>query len=126
MSESSSLQLAKACAQAACDTKASDIAIYDLRGCSSLTDFAVICTASSVPHLRAVLREVDDKVGERLGVYPVHAERTPVALWAVLDYIDVMVHIMSEEIREFYNMEDLWKDGCPVAWTPDETAPSAS
>lgn len=116
----SSQQLAMACAQAAYDTKASGIEIYDLRGCSSLTDFAVICTATSVPHLRAVLREVDEKVGERLGVYPVHAERTPVALWSVLDYIDVMVHIMSEEIRGFYKMEELWKDGKRLEWTPDE------
>lgn len=104
-----SLELAKACAQAADDAKASNIAIYDLRGSSSLTEYAVVCTATSVPHLRAVLRDVGKDVAENLGVQPVYAERTPQALWSVLDYIDVMVHVMAEEVREFYRLEDFWQ-----------------
>lgn len=103
-----SLELAKACAQAAEDAKATNVAIYDLRSTSSLTEYAVVCTATSVPHLRAVLRDVGKDVEEKLGVQPVYAERTPQALWSVLDYIDVMVHVMAEEIREFYKLEDFW------------------
>ena len=52
-----SKELAFACAKAADDAKATAIAVYDLRGTSSITDFAIVCTATSVPHLRAVLRE---------------------------------------------------------------------
>ena len=105
-----SLDLAKACAQAADDAKATDIAIYDLRNTSSLTEYAVVCTATSVPHLRAVLRDVGKEVAEQHGVEPVYAERTPQALWSVLDYIDVMVHVMAEEVRSFYNLEGLWQE----------------
>ena len=105
-----SLELAQACAQAADDAKASNIAIYDLRSTSSLTEYAVVCTATSVPHLRAVLRDVGKDVEEKLGVLPVYAERTPQALWSVLDYIDVMVHIMADEVRSFYNLEELWHE----------------
>lgn len=104
-----SLELAKACAAAADDAKATQIAIYDLRSSSSLTEFAVVCTATSVPHLRAVLRDVAKDVEEQHGVQPVYAERTPQALWSVLDYIDVMVHVMAEEVREFYRLEDFWQ-----------------
>lgn len=104
-----SKDLAIACAKAADGAKATDIAIYDLRGTSSITDFAVVCTATSVPHLRAVLRDVDKEVGEQYGIEPVYAERTPNALWSVLDYIDVMIHVMAGEVREFYALEEFWK-----------------
>ncbi len=104
----SASQLAQVCAAAARHAKATDVAVYDLRGSSTITDFAVVCTATSVPHLRAVIRDVDRLVAERCGASPVYAERTPQALWSVLDYIDVMVHVMAAEVRDFYRIEDFW------------------
>ncbi len=103
------LELAQACVRAAEDAKATNIALYDLRGTSSITDYAIVCTATSTPHLRAVLRDVDKDVNEQHGVEPVYAERTPNALWSVLDYIDVMVHVMTAEVRDFYGLEAIWK-----------------
>ncbi len=103
------LELAYACIRAAEDAKATDIALYDLRGTSSITDYAIVCTATSTPHLRAVLRDVDKEVSEQHGVEPVYAERTPNALWCVLDYIDVMLHVMTAEVRDFYGLEAIWK-----------------
>lgn len=111
-----SQELAIACAKAADNAKASNIAVYDLRGSSNLTDFAVVCTATSVPHLRAVLRDVDKDVAEQYQLLPTYAERTPNALWSVLDYIDVMVHVMAGEVREFYNLEQFWKEENKVGW----------
>lgn len=111
-----SKELAIACARAADDAKATDIAVYDLRGLSSVTDFAVICTATSVPHLRAVLRDVDKEIGEQYEIEPVYAERTPTALWSVLDYVDVMIHVMADEMREFYGLEKLWKVENRIDW----------
>lgn len=105
-----SLQLAQACADAARDAKAADVALFDLRNSSSITDFAVVCTASSIPHLRAVIRDIDRLVSERCGASPVYAERSPQSLWSVLDYIDVMVHVMAAEVREFYRLENLWEN----------------
>lgn len=111
-----SQELAIACAKAADNAKASNIAVYDLRDSSNLTDFAVVCTATSVPHLRAVLRDVDKDVAEQYELLPTYAERTPNALWSVLDYIDVMVHVMAGEVREFYNLEQFWKEENKVEW----------
>ncbi|MCC8020961.1 MAG: ribosome silencing factor [Akkermansiaceae bacterium] len=113
-----SRQLAQAIAQAAYDSKASDIAIFDLRGSSSVTEYAVLCTATSIPHLRALLREVEGKVENAVQAAPVYAERTSAALWAVLDYVDVMVHIMSGELRNHYRLEELWEKGSRIEWAP--------
>ncbi len=104
-----SQELAMACARAADDAKATDIALYDLRGTSSITDYAIVCTATSVPHLRAVLHKVDKDIAEQHDANPVYAERTPNALWSVLDYIDVMLHVMTAEVRDFYGLEKIWK-----------------
>ena len=113
-----SKELAFACAKAADDAKATAIAVYDLRGTSSITDFAIVCTATSTPHLRAVLGGIDKEVWEKYQISPVYAERTPNALWSVLDYIDVMVHIMAGEVREFYGLEKFWKEENRIDWQP--------
>ena len=113
-----SKELAFACAAAADEMKASNIAVYDLRGTSSITDFAIVCTATSTPHLRAVLNGVDKEVWEKYEISPVYAERTPNALWSVLDYIDVMVHIMADEVRDFYGLEKFWKEENRIDWQP--------
>ncbi len=110
------LELAKACARAADDAKAENICVYDLRGMSSLTDFMVVCTGLSVPHLRAVIRDMEENVEKNTGALPTYTEDTPVALWSVMDYIDVMVHIMGAETREFYGMDTLWKSAPVVEW----------
>lgn len=114
-----SQELAIACAKAADTAKATDIAIYDLRGTSSITDFAIVCTATSAPHLKAILSNVDKEMNEQHGIDPVYAERTPNALWSVLDYIDVMLHVMADEVREFYGLEHFWKPENRIDWNPE-------
>ncbi len=110
------LELAKACAKAADETKAEDIRVWDLRGLSNLTDYMVVCSGSSMPHLRAVLRDVRGLVEEWHGAKPVNAEGKADTRWVVLDYIDVMVHVMHDELREYYGLEDLWADAKEIDW----------
>lgn len=110
------LELAVACAKAADDLKAEHIRIWDMRGVSNLTDFMVVCTGTSMPQLRAILRDVAGKVEEEYGAKPVHTEGRADTRWVVLDYIDVMVHVMDTELREFYGLENLWKDAKEVEW----------
>lgn len=64
------MELARMCARAADDAKAENVRVYDLRGMSSLTDFMVVCTGLSVPHLRAVIRELEESVREKTGASP--------------------------------------------------------
>ncbi len=110
--------LALICAQGAYETKAEDIRVLDVRGLSSLTDFCVICTATSVPHLRAVLRDVEQYVHEHSDAKLKYKDANAQSLWGVLDYIDVMMHVMSAETREFYGLEKIWENAPEVSWEP--------
>ena len=110
------LALAIECAKAAEVIKAEDIRVLDLRGISTLTDFMVVCSGSSMPHLKAILREVNKGVASRTGDTPSHTEGKAVTRWVVLDYFDVMVHILHEEMREVYALEELWGDAKEVEW----------
>lgn len=69
-----------------------------------------------MPHLRAVLRDVAGTVQEQHGVRPVNTEGKADTRWVVLDFIDVMVHVMHEELREFYGLEELWSDAKEIVW----------
>jgi ribosome-associated protein len=109
-------ELARACARALDRAKAEQVRIYDLRGMSSLTDFMVVGTGLSIPHLRAVIRDVEKDVAEELGLNPVYVDDSPVSLWSVVDYIDVMVHVLGQENREFYGIDTLWKDAPILTW----------
>lgn len=109
-------ELAVACAKAADETKAENIRVWDMRGLSNLTDYMVVCSGTSMPQLRAILRDVAGKVEEEHGVKTAHAEGKADTRWVVLDYIDVMVHVMHQELRDYYGLEDLWKDAKEVEW----------
>ena len=104
------LELAMACAKAADEVKAENIRIWDMRKVSGLTDYMIVCSGSSMPQLRAILNEVSQRVEEEHGVKAIHREGKVDARWVVLDYIDVMVHVMHQELRDFYGLEELWKD----------------
>ena len=113
------LELAIECAKAAAEIQAEDVRILDLRGLSTLTDYMVVCSGSSMPHLKAILRDVNKGVAERTGDSPSHSEGKAVTRWVVLDYFDVMVHILHQEMRETYALEELWGDAKEVAWAPE-------
>jgi len=76
----------------------------------------IVCSGSSMPHLRAILRDIRGNVEEQHGNKPANAEGNADTRWVVLDYIDVMVHVMHEELRDFYGLEDLWADAKEVDW----------
>lgn len=106
--------MAKACAEVAENLKAEDIRIWDMRKVSGLTDFMVVCTGSSMPQMRAILRDMSSQLSDEHGVKPVYSDGKADTRWVVLDYIDVMVHVMDPELREYYGIEELWKDAKEV------------
>lgn len=108
--------LAKACAKAASDQKADQVVVLDLRGISTLTDFMVVCCGNSRPHMGSILREVEADVKKWLGVNPEYRDGDVATQWVVLDFIDVMIHVMDEELRQHYGLEQLWKDAAIVEW----------
>ena len=109
--------LALACAEAAADKKAEDIAILDLRGISSFTDFFIVCSANSDPQLKAISSSVRETMRD-LGARPLNEEGFPASQWVVIDFGEVIVHVFNAEKRDFYNLESLWKDAPRIPFQP--------
>ncbi len=109
-------ELAIACARSAEGIQAEDIRVIDLLGVSTVTDYMIVCSATSLPHLKAVLRDIEKTVFSEYKVHAHSSENNPESRWLILDYIDVMVHIMHEDMRELYSLEDLWAKGSEVEW----------
>jgi ribosome-associated protein len=90
--------------------------VLDLQGISSFTDYFVICSGTSEPHLKAIAGEIEDRLKQDNGVRAVSVDGFPASQWIVLDYLQVIVHVFRQEKREFYSLEDLWSDAPRVAW----------
>jgi ribosome-associated protein len=105
-----SKQLALRCRALAEDKKAENLVILDLRKLSPVTDFFVLATGTSEPHLRAIVDEITDKLREEHCIRPLAQDGTWKTNWVVLDYFDVVVHVMRAETRELYAIESLWGD----------------
>ncbi len=105
-----SRKLALLCREFADNKKAEDIIILDVRKISSVTDYFVIASGTSEPHLRAIVDEITDRLRGEHGVRPRAVDGTVHGAWVVLDYFDVIVHVMRQDIRERYDLEGLWGD----------------
>lgn len=91
------------------DAKTQNIAVLDVRKISDFTDYMVIATGTSSRHVQSSA----DKVAETLrdhGVRPTGIEGKQLGDWVLIDFGDVVVHIMREQTRDFYNLEKLWSD----------------
>ena len=111
------VELAIALAEFAAEKQAEDIVVLDLQGISTITDFFVICTGTSMPHLKAVRREIQERCAEQLGQKPSSSDGSLESQWVVMDYGDVVVHVFHKEKRGFYALEDLWSDAPRVQWS---------
>ncbi|HLS27385.1 MAG TPA: ribosome silencing factor [Opitutales bacterium] len=92
------------------EKNAQDIRIIDVQGLSSITDYFIIATGTSEPHLHALTKEIA-YVLKKEG-YPIvgHEMRADTG-WTVLDAHDVVIHLFVSEMREHYQLDSLWKDG---------------
>lgn len=102
-------EIAEIGVEAALDRKANEVVALDLRGLSSVADFFIICSGNSDTHVEGIANIIEEKLDEH-GAKLWHREGGKGASWILLDYIDVIVHIFTEEAREFYSLERLWGD----------------
>ena len=89
--------------------KAIDLTILDVRKLSNVTDFFLIVTGTSSPHLRALSEEVESALREA-GTRCYRKSGTADSLWIAMDFIDVVVHVFTAETRAYYALEELWSD----------------
>lgn len=93
------------------DTKGEDIRILDLTHIeNSVADYFVVCSANSNTQVSAIAGTVEKKVRNELKDRPWHVEGAENAMWVLVDYVSVVVHIFQKHIREYYDIEDLWSD----------------
>ena len=101
-------ELATAVAIAAEDRKAADIVILKVAEVSYLADYFVIATGFSQTQVRAIADAIEDKISKEFNQQPLRVEGKATGSWILQDYGDVIVHIMLETEREFYNLEAFW------------------
>ena len=105
--------LVREAVRAAQDRKAVDLDLLDLKGVGSFTDFFLICSGTSSRHTQAISDAIMEQL-EKSGVSPQHVEGYAEAQWILMDYLDFVVHIFSEQARRFYDLEWLWKRAARV------------
>lgn len=92
------------------DLKAVDVAVLDVRGKSSVTDFMVIASGTSDRHLKAMANNVLVEA-KKAEIKPLGVEGGAGSEWVLVDLVDVVVHLMMPETRDFYQLEKLWEAG---------------
>jgi ribosome-associated protein len=105
-----SKKLAQLCRDFADNKKAENIVILDVRDLSSVTDYFVIASGTSEPHLRAIVEEITEGLRDDYGLRPLRKDGSMQGAWVVLDFFDVIVHVMRSDARERYDLEGLWGD----------------
>lgn len=103
-------KLLKLCEEIAYDRKAENIIRLDLSDMSAVSDYFVLCTGTSEPHVRAVAERIQRGVLEKLKVKPIHVDGSPESGWIIVDFGNVMIHVMTAESRQLYQLEELWND----------------
>lgn len=107
------LDTLKLCCRALDDKKAEDLKVLDVSGVSTITDYFVIASGTSEPHLRALLNELAHVLKEH-GVDVLSKDVSSDSGWNVVDAFDIIIHLFLPETRDYYRLDSLWKDGKEV------------
>ena len=108
-----SKELAKLACDALDDKKALEIKVINIENVSTLADYFIIASGTNHNQVQAMADNVDETLG-RAGYEPKQIEGYQNANWILMDYRDIVIHIFDEEIRLFYDLERIWRDGTVV------------
>ena len=116
-SNSNSAELAQRAATILLEHKANDVVLLSLAGVSDMTDYFLIASGTSDTHVRSLAQSVAEELKKEFGQSPHHEEGLQQGRWALLDYVDFVVHVFHPTLRNFYQIERLWADAqsVPVA-----------
>ena len=92
------------------EKKAKDIVLLDVRELTTLADFFIVCHGTSDTQIRALANSVEKQVKDELGENVWQQEGKDSRRWVILDYVNVVVHIFTEEKRNYYGIERMWND----------------
>jgi ribosome-associated protein len=108
----------RAAIDAALDKQAANVTLLDLTGQSAFTDYFLVCTGFSTPQVRAICDAIEEQLKLR-GLRPEHREGRDNAEWLLLDYGGFIVHIFTERLREYYDLERLWRNARRTEFSDD-------
>lgn len=101
-------ELANFCAKCADDKMGENIKVISVGSVSSIADYYVIATANSEPQLHALCSEIERRVRDEYKIHPTRTDGYGTGGWNLIDFSSVLVHLMTPEMREHYNLEGLW------------------
>lgn len=114
ITEEAILDAARKCAGAILEKKGEDIILLDLKAVNSYLDYFIIATGNSLLHCRALAKEVQRFMHD--AGLPERSRPMLDSGWIVLDYNEIVVHVFTRELREYYQLEYLWADSTRVEW----------
>ncbi len=118
--EDQRLKALEVAAKAAYELKAEQIVVLDMAAVGyNVTDYFLIATGLTKEHMQAIADRIEKELYSELGIFVDHIEGYEGGWWLLMDYIDFVVHIMSEEAREYYMLEQLWGDA-PLLRYPED------
>lgn len=93
------------------DRKGGSVVSLDLRKIDeAVADFFIVCEANNGPQIRAIADSIEDAVKKECGESPYHHEGKSTLQWVLIDYVNIVVHILTPENRKFYKLEEMWSD----------------
>jgi ribosome-associated protein len=113
--EALTYEMATTAARAASEMFAKDVTLIDLRGLVSYADYFVIASAETERQTRRIVEEVLDKMREE-GYRPRSRRVDEGTAWISLDFLDVVVHLFTDEARDYYRLESLWRGAPQERW----------
>ena len=113
--EALTYEMAATAARAASEMFATDVTLIDLRGLVSYADYFVIASAQTERQTRRVAQEVIERMIEK-GYRPRTKRLDEGTAWISLDFLDVVVHVFTEEARDYYRLESLWRSAPQEHW----------
>ncbi|PZP48364.1 MAG: ribosome silencing factor [Pseudopedobacter saltans] len=94
------------------DKKGENVISLDLRKIDAASaDFFIVCEAVSAPQIRAIFQNIETEVQKECDESPYHHEGLENLEWVIIDYVNIVIHIMQPEIRKYYRLEEMWSDG---------------
>lgn len=108
-------QLARAAVDAASDKKASDVLLLDIREVTTFADYFVICSGSNRRQIQAIAEAIDEQLSSQ-GASLLHREGDADTGWILLDFADVVIHVLGPKEREYYDLERLWSEAKTVVY----------
>lgn len=109
-SDLNSKEVVEVITEALLSRKGKDITIMDVSELTTLTDFFIICHGNSDVQIKALADAVEDDVREKTGEKAWKKEGVSARSWIILDFVNIVVHVMSREKREYYGIERMWND----------------